>query len=187
MTAAALGAHHTSNRVWLHVQRCGPNTNHVQVCMRSIPTHAPPALQTPTHAPFTAALPARQRCACDSDTQVEPSGVTRVLATPVAIQPADTALQQTPTPRRRRESRTKKASSTPPLQQHQTHPAFFYTYLDRAPGNAAWDERASLANPSPPNEDLGLADGGTATKASDPPNEARQTSEVHATAFFMVV
>lgn len=74
-----------------------------------------------------------------------------------------------------RESRTnKKSFIKTPLQHH----------LDRAVGDAC-DERANLASPSPPNEDLGLADGGTATKASDPPKEARQTSEVQATAFLI--
>lgn len=65
--------------------------------------------------------------------------------------------------------------------QHHIHPS----HLARAPVGTARDN-TPLATPSPAKEDLGLADGGTATKASDPPREASHTNEVQATAFFII-
>lgn len=71
----------------------------------------------------------------------------------------------------------------PATHTHYLHP---FSYLDGAPICANRGDSPAVASPSPLKEDLGLADGGTATKASDPPREASHTSEVQAAALLIV-
>jgi len=151
----------TSNHRWLSTSTTNMDNARPIMCRYVfIFSRAPPNPQLPQ------GFPCQQRHVCDNKTQ------RNLQALHVQCGDGSRPLQGSKSTHQQRESRTKSFTK---LHCNITH-------LDRAVGDAC-GERANLASPSPPNEDLALADGGTATKASEPPKEARQTSDVQATTF----